>query len=180
MLAAGIIGLLLQKLLPEPHTTDRSLAMIGAIVGLFSLLLALVLGTLIGGPIGDRIGRKQIIWVSILGVAPFSLMLPYATPFWTVALSVVIAMIMASAFPAILVYGTELLPGKVGLVAGLFFGLAFGLAGIGSAVLGKLADVTSIEFVIYACSFLPLIGLLTGFLPDLARARSPQPAKSIR
>ncbi len=138
---------------------------------LFLFLAAGVVGTLVGGPIGDRIGRKQVIWVSILGIAPFTLLLPHANLLGTAILSVVISVIMASAFPAILVYATELLPGKVGLIAGLFFGLAFGLAGIGSAVLGKLADATSIEFVISACSVLPLLGLLTWFLPDLSRAK---------
>ena len=107
--------------------------------------------------------------ISVLGIAPFALILPYANLFWTVGLSIVIALIMASAFPAILVYATELVPGNVGLIAGLFFGLAFGLAGIGSAVLGKLADATSIEFVILACSFLPLLGLMTWFLPDVPK-----------
>jgi FSR family fosmidomycin resistance protein-like MFS transporter len=136
---------------------------------LFLFLGAGAIGTLAGGPVGDRIGRKQVIWLSILGIAPFTLLLPHASLVWTVLLSMLIGLIMASAFPAILVYATELLPGKVGLIAGLFFGLAFGLAGIGSAVLGKLADATSIEFVISACSFLPLIGLLTGFLPDLRK-----------
>jgi FSR family fosmidomycin resistance protein-like MFS transporter len=136
---------------------------------LFLFLGAGAVGTLAGGPIGDRIGRKQVIWLSILGIAPFALMLPHANLFWTAVLSMFIGVIMASAFPAILVYATELVPGKVGLIAGLFFGLAFGLAGIGSAVLGKLADATSIEFVISACSFLPLIGLLTWFLPDLRK-----------
>jgi FSR family fosmidomycin resistance protein-like MFS transporter len=136
---------------------------------LFLFLGAGAVGTLVGGPLGDRIGRKQVIWLSILGIAPFALALPHASLFWTAVLSVFIAGIMASAFPAILVYATELLPGKVGLIAGLFFGLAFGLAGIGSAVLGKLADATSIEFVVSACSFLPLIGLLTWFLPDLRK-----------
>ena len=134
---------------------------------LFLFLGAGAAGTLAGGPVGDRIGRKQVIWLSILGIAPFALMLPHANLFWTAVLSVFIGAIMSSAFPAILVYATELVPGKVGLIAGLFFGLAFGLAGIGSAVLGKLADATSIEFVISACSFLPLIGLLTWFLPEL-------------
>ncbi len=136
---------------------------------LFLFLGAGAVGTFAGGPIGDRIGRKQVIWLSILGIAPFALILPYAGLFWTAILSVVTGAVMASAFPAILVYATELLPGKVGLIAGLFFGLAFGLAGIGSAVLGKLADATSIEFVMYVCSFLPLIGLLTWFLPDLSK-----------
>ena len=138
-------------------------------VRLFVFLVAGTAGTLIGGPVGDRIGRKQVIWISILGVAPFSLLLPYTSLGWATILSVVIAIIMASAFQAILVYATELLPGKVGLMAGLFFGLAFGLAGIGSAVLGRLADLTSIEFVFQVCSYLPLIGLLTGFLPEVGK-----------
>ena len=140
---------------------------------LFLFLGAGAVGTLAGGPLGDRIGRKQVIWLSILGIAPFALLLPHAGLFWTVLLSMLIGLIMASAFPAILVYATELLPGKVGLIAGLFFGLAFGLAGIGSAVLGRLADATSIEFVMSACSFLPLIGLLTGLLPDLRKRSGP-------
>jgi FSR family fosmidomycin resistance protein-like MFS transporter len=140
---------------------------------LFLFLFAVALGTIIGGPVGDKIGRKQVIWISILGMAPFALLLPFANLFWTAALSVIIGMIMASAFPAILVYATELLPGKVGTIAGLFFGFAFGLAGIGSAVLGKLADATSIIFVIKVCSFLPLIGLLTGFLPNLKHNDEP-------
>jgi len=139
-------------------------------VYLFLFLCAGAVGTLAGGPIGDRIGRKQVIWLSILGIAPFALILPHANLLWTALLSMFIGVIMASAFPAILVYATELMPGKVGLIAGLFFGLAFGLAGIGSAVLGKLADATSIEFVVSACSFLPLIGLLTWFLPDVRKA----------
>ncbi len=138
-------------------------------VYLFLFLGAGAVGTLVGGPVGDRIGRKQVIWLSILGIAPFTLLLPHANLLWTALLSVLIGAIMASAFPAILVYATELVPGKVGLIAGLFFGLAFGLAGIGSAVLGKLADATSIEFIMSACSFLPLIGLLTWFLPDLRK-----------
>jgi FSR family fosmidomycin resistance protein-like MFS transporter len=139
----------------------------GAQMYLFLFLFAVALGTIIGGPVGDRIGRKQVIWISILGMAPFALLLPFANLFWTAVLSVIIGLIMASAFPAILVYATELLPGKVGTIAGLFFGFAFGMAGIGSAVLGKLADATSIIFVMKCCSFLPLIGLLTGFLPNL-------------
>jgi FSR family fosmidomycin resistance protein-like MFS transporter len=136
---------------------------------LFVFLGAGAIGTFVGGPVGDRIGRKQVIWLSILGIAPFALLLPFANLFWTAVLSVIIALIMASAFPAILVYAIELLPGNVGLVAGLFFGLAFGLAGIGSAVLGKLADVTSISFVMKACAFLPLLGLATWFLPNLRK-----------
>jgi FSR family fosmidomycin resistance protein-like MFS transporter len=139
----------------------------GSQMYLFLFLAAVALGTIVGGPVGDKIGRKQVIWISILGMAPFALLLPFANLFWTAVLSVIIGLIMASAFPAILVYATELLPGKVGTIAGLFFGFAFGMAGIGSAVLGKLADATSIMFVIKVCSFLPLIGLLTGLLPDL-------------
>ena len=137
----------------------------GSQMYLFLFLFAVALGTIIGGPVGDRIGRKQVIWISILGMAPFALMLPFANLFWTAVLSMITGFIMASAFPAILVYATELLPGKVGTIAGLFFGFAFGLAGIASAVLGKLADATSIIFVVKCCSFLPLIGLLTGLLP---------------
>jgi FSR family fosmidomycin resistance protein-like MFS transporter len=137
---------------------------------LFLFLFAVAAGTIIGGPLGDRFGRKRIIWTSILGVAPFALLLPYADLFWTGALTVCIGVILASAFPAIVVYAQELVPGKVGLIAGLFFGLAFGVAGIGSAALGQLADATSIGFVFRLCSFLPLIGLLTGLLPNLENA----------
>lgn len=134
---------------------------------LFVFLFSVAAGTLVGGPVGDRFGRKYVIWFSILGTAPFALMLPYANLFWTGVLIVPIGMILASAFSAILVYAQELIPGKVGLVAGLFFGFAFGMGGIGSALLGKLADGTSIEYVFHVCSFLPLIGLLTGFLPNI-------------
>ncbi len=134
---------------------------------LFIFLFAVAVGTIAGGPLGDKIGRKLVIWLSILGMAPFAILLPHANLFWTAVLSVINGVILASAFPAILVYATELLPGKVGTIAGLFFGVAFGLAGIGSAVLGKLADATSIAFVIKVCSFLPLLGLLTAFLPNL-------------
>ncbi len=134
---------------------------------LFVFLFASAAGTLAGGHVGDRIGRKSVIWVSILGAAPFTLLLPHVGLFWTIAMSVVVALIMSSAFPAILVYGQELLPGKVGMIAGLFFGLAFGLGGIGSAVLGHLADRTSIHYVFLVCSYLPLLGLFTGFLPDV-------------
>ena len=137
---------------------------------LFLFLFAVAVGTILGGPIGDRYGRKLVIWISILGVAPFTIALPHANLFWTGALTVVIGVILASAFSAILVYAQELVPGKVGLIAGLFFGLAFGIAGIGSAVLGELADGTSIEYVFHICSFLPLIGLLTAFLPNLRKA----------
>lgn len=134
---------------------------------LFIFLFSVAAGTLIGGPVGDRFGRKYVIWFSILGTAPFAMMLPYANLFWTGVLIVPIGMILASAFSAILVYAQELIPGKVGLVAGLFFGFAFGMGGIGSALLGKLADSTSISHVYYICSFLPLIGIVTGFLPNI-------------
>ena len=134
---------------------------------LFVFLFAVAVGTIAGGPVGDKIGRKLVIWISILGMAPFAILLPHANLPCTIVLSVINGMILASAFPAILVYATELLPGKVGTIAGLFFGFAFGLAGIASAVLGKLADATSILFVVKACSFLPLLGLLTAFLPNL-------------
>jgi FSR family fosmidomycin resistance protein-like MFS transporter len=136
---------------------------------LFVFLFAVAAGTIIGGPLGDRFGRKYVIWLSILGVAPFALMLPYVGLTATVILTAIIGVILASAFPAIIVFAQELVPGKVGLIAGLFFGFAFGVAGIGSALMGKLADHTSIEFVFYVCSFFPLIGLLTVFLPNLER-----------
>jgi MFS transporter, FSR family, fosmidomycin resistance protein len=135
-------------------------------VHLFIFLFSVAAGTLIGGPIGDRFGRKYVIWFSILGVAPFTLLLPFANLFWTSVLTVFIGVILASAFSAILVYAQELVPGKVGMIAGLFFGLAFGMGGIGSAVLGRLADRTSIQYVFHLTAFLPLLGLLTGFLPD--------------
>ena len=143
-------------------------------IHLFVFLAAVAAGTIIGGPIGDRIGRKYVIWVSILGVAPFTLMLPYANLFWTSALTVVIGIVLASAFSAILVYAQELIPGNVGMVAGLFFGFAFGLGGVGAAVLGNLADATSIGFVYKVCSFLPLIGILTVLLPNLEQKRPAQ------
>ncbi len=135
-------------------------------VHLFFFLGAVALGTLVGGPLGDRIGRKYVIWVSILGMLPFTLMLPYANLFWTGILSVVIGLFMASAFPAIVVYAQELLPGRVGMISGLFFGFAFGMGGIGAAVLGALADATSITYVYQVCAFLPAIGLLAVFLPS--------------
>lgn len=134
---------------------------------LFVFLGAVAAGTLMGGAIGDKFGRKYVIWISILGVAPFTLLLPYVSLFWIGILSVLIGLILSSAFSAILVYATELLPGKVGLVAGLFFGFAFGMGGLGSAVLGKLADLTSIEYVFRICAFLPLIGIIAGFLPNI-------------
>jgi len=140
-------------------------------VYLFVFLFSVAAGTIIGGPLGDRFGRKLVIWISILGVAPFSLALPYANLPVTVVLSVFIGMILASAFSAILVYAQELVPGKVGMISGLFFGLAFGMAGVGSALLGKLADHTSVEYVFHVCAFLPLIGILTGLLPDIGSER---------
>jgi MFS transporter, FSR family, fosmidomycin resistance protein len=133
---------------------------------LFAFLGAAAAGTFAGGPIGDRFGRKYVIWGSILGVLPFTLALPYVNLFWTGVLSVAIGLILASAFSAIVVYAQELLPGRVGLVAGLFFGFAFGIAGLGAAVLGKLADLTSIDVVYRVCAFLPALGLLAVFLPD--------------
>jgi FSR family fosmidomycin resistance protein-like MFS transporter len=136
-------------------------------VYLFVFLAAVALGTIIGGPIGDRFGRKKVIWASILGVAPFSLWLPHADLPTTMVLSVLIGLILASAFSAILVYAQELVPGRVGQIAGIFFGLAFGIAGVGSAALGHVADVTSIEAVYRFCGYLPLIGILTILLPDL-------------
>ena len=138
---------------------------------LFVFLFSVAAGTLLGGPIGDRFGRKYVIWFSILGAAPFTLLLPHVNLFWTSVLTVFIGFILSSAFSAILVYAQELLPGKVGMVSGLFFGFAFGMGGIGSALLGILADHTSIEYVYKVCAFLPLIGLLTGFLPDIGHKR---------
>ncbi|RAJ10550.1 FSR family fosmidomycin resistance protein-like MFS transporter [Chitinophaga skermanii] len=139
---------------------------------LFIFLFAIAAGTIIGGPVGDKIGRKYVIWISILGVAPFTLLLPYVGLAATVVLSVFIGVILSSAFSAILVYATELIPGKVGMVAGLFFGLAFGMGGIGSAVIGKLIDMTSLEYVYKLCSFLPLLGLLTYFLPNVEKNKA--------
>jgi FSR family fosmidomycin resistance protein-like MFS transporter len=141
---------------------------------LFLFLAAVAAGTIIGGPVGDRIGRKYVIWVSILGVAPFTLALPYASLLWTAVLSMIIGVVLASAFSAIIVYAQELIPSRVGLVSGVFFGFAFGMGGIGSAVLGRLADQTGIDYVYHICSFLPLIGLLTVLLPDVGTR--PRPA----
>jgi MFS transporter, FSR family, fosmidomycin resistance protein len=134
---------------------------------LFAFLGSVALGTIFGGPLGDRFGRKIVIWVSILGVLPFTLALPHADLFWTVALTVPIGFILASAFPAIVVYAQELMPGKTGTVAGLFFGFAFGMGGIGAAVLGALADATSIEYVYRVCAWLPLVGVLAVLLPKV-------------
>ena len=147
-----------------------NLSIQGAQYLLFVYLASIALGTILGGPIGDRFGRKYVIWVSILGVAPFSLLLPHVGLAATVVLTVVIGLILASAFSAILVYAQELVPGKVGMISGLFFGLAFGCGGIASAVLGHLADLTSIGFVFEVCGYLPLLGLVTWFLPDIEGA----------
>lgn len=136
-------------------------------IHLFIFLFAVAAGTMIGGPVGDKIGRKYVIWFSILGVAPFTLMLPHASLYWTSILTVIIGLILASAFSAILVYAQELIPGKTGMVSGLFFGLAFGMGGVGAAVLGQIADKTSIEQVYQYCAFLPLLGIFTILLPNL-------------
>jgi len=149
--------------------TKFHLSVQNAQIYLFVFLGAVALGTFVGGPIGDRIGRKYVIWFSILGVFPFTLALPYANLFWTGILTVFIGLILASAFAAIIVFAQELLPNRVGMISGLFFGFAFGMAGVGAAVLGKLADMFSIGFVYHICSFLPLIGLLAAFLPDLRK-----------
>jgi MFS transporter, FSR family, fosmidomycin resistance protein len=148
---------------------------------LFAFLGAVAAGTIIGGPVGDRFGRKYVIWASILGVLPFTLVLPYANLFWTAILSVIIGIILASAFSAILVYAQELLPGNVGMVSGLFFGFAFGIGGIGAAALGKIADYYGMEFVYHLCAYLPAIGILTAFLPNLetrsSHARETKPGR---
>ncbi|MFI3309571.1 MFS transporter [Ewingella allii] len=141
-------------------------------IHLFVFLFAVAAGTIIGGPIGDKIGRKYVIWASILGVAPFTLLLPHANLMWTSILSVIIGVVLASAFSAILVFAQELIPGKVGMVSGLFFGLAFGMGGLGAAVLGYVADRTSIELVYQICAFLPLLGILTAFLPNIEQKQS--------
>jgi FSR family fosmidomycin resistance protein-like MFS transporter len=141
-------------------------------IDLFFFLGAVAAGTIVGGPLGDRFGRKWVIWGSIVGVLPFTLLLPHVGLMWTRILVVVIGLILASAFSAILVYAQELVPGRIGLISGLFFGFAFGMAGVGAAVLGQLADHTSIEYVYRVCAFLPFIGLLTGFLPDLETAHA--------
>jgi MFS transporter, FSR family, fosmidomycin resistance protein len=139
---------------------------------LFILLAAVAVGTFIGGPIGDRIGRKTVIWFSILGTLPFSLALPYANEFWSVALTIPIGLILSSAFPAMVVYAQELLPGRVGMISGLFFGLAFGLGGIGAALMGAFADATSIVTVFHYASFLPALGLLALFLPNREKLKT--------
>jgi FSR family fosmidomycin resistance protein-like MFS transporter len=140
-------------------------------IHLFVFLASVAIGTIAGGSIGDRFGRKYVIWFSILGVLPFTLVLPHANLFWTGVLTVPIGLILASAFSAILVYAQDLVPGKVGMISGLFFGFAFGMGGLGAAVLGHLADVTSVEFVYKLCAYLPVIGVLAAFLPAMEHAR---------
>lgn len=136
---------------------------------MFIYLIAYAAGTILGGPLGDKIGRKYVIWLSVFGAAPFALLLPYVNLFWTDVLMIIIGMIISSAFPAILVYAQELLPRKLGMVSGLFYGFAFGMGALGSALLGKLADFTSIQYVYHVCSFLPLIGIICYFLPNLKK-----------
>jgi len=137
-------------------------------------LASAAVGGMAGGPLGDRLGSKYIIWASILGVLPFTLLLPHANLFWTCVLTVPIGLILASAFPAIVVYAQDLLPGRTGMVAGLFFGLAFGMGSVGAAVLGKVADHIGIDFVYQLCAFLPLIGLLAALLPDVHKQHTPR------
>jgi FSR family fosmidomycin resistance protein-like MFS transporter len=149
------------------HVSVRS-----AQVHLFVFLLAMALGTLFGGPLGDRIGRKRVIWVSILGIAPFTLMLPYVDLMWVGILTFIIGLILSSAFSAIVVFAQELMPGNVGAVSGLFFGFAFGIGGIGAAVLGGLADTHGIEFVYRICAYLPLLGMVAAFLPNIEHRRN--------
>ena len=153
------------------------LSLESAQIYLFVFLASVAVGTLIGGPLSDRIGRKYVMWGSILGVLPFTLMLPHANLFWTGVLSVVIGLTIASASSTIIVYALDLVPSKIGTVAGLFFGLSFGMAGVGAALLGRLADATSIDFVYRLCAFLPAIGLVSAFLPNLGR---PVPAAAAR
>jgi FSR family fosmidomycin resistance protein-like MFS transporter len=151
-------------------------------IHLFVFLASVAVGTIAGGSLGDRFGRKFVIWASILGVLPFTVALPYANLFWTGVLTVPIGIILASAFPAIVVYGQELMPLKVGTVAGLFFGLAFGLGGTGAALIGQVADATGIQFVFKLCSFLPLLGLLAAFLPHIetgGRGRRTDPPRAV-
>jgi len=136
---------------------------------LFIYLLAYAIGTILGGPLGDKIGRKYVIWLSVFGAAPFALLLPYSNLFWTDVLMIIIGIIISSAFPAILVYAQELIPKKLGMISGLFYGFAFGMGALGSALLGKLADITSLAFVYQICSYLPLIGMICYFLPNLKK-----------
>ena len=173
---AGLNSYYTFYLMTKFHVSVRT-----AQIDLFIFLAAVAAGTILGGPVGDRFGRKYVIWGSILGVLPFTLMLPYANLFWTPILSVVIGLILASAFSAIVVYAQELVPGRVGMISGVFFGFAFGMAGLGAAVLGELADRVGIESVYRLCAFLPVIGVLAAFLPDVkhtdteARRSVPRP-----
>jgi FSR family fosmidomycin resistance protein-like MFS transporter len=154
-------------LIEKFHVSVRS-----AQVHLFVFLLAMALGTLFGGPLGDRIGRKRVIWVSILGIAPFTLLLPHVDLMWVGILTFIIGLILSSAFSAIVVFAQELMPGNVGAVSGLFFGFAFGIGGIGAAVLGGLADTRGIEFVYRICAYLPLLGMVAAFLPNIEHRKS--------
>jgi FSR family fosmidomycin resistance protein-like MFS transporter len=163
---ASMISYFIFYLIAKFHVSVQT-----AQIYLFIFLFSVAAGTLLGGPLGDRFGRKYVIWFSILGVAPFTLILPHANLFWTAVLAVIIGVVLASAFSAILVYAQELLPGKIGMISGLFFGFAFGMGGLGSAILGALADQKGIIYVYQVCAFLPLIGLLTGFLPDIGGRR---------
>jgi FSR family fosmidomycin resistance protein-like MFS transporter len=165
---ASLISYYIFYLINKFHISTQN-----AQIHLFIFLGAVAAGTIIGGPVGDRIGRRYVIWCSILGVLPFSLLLPYVNLFWTTILSVIIGLILASAFAAILVYAQDLIPGRVGVVSGLFFGFAFGLGGVGAALLGKLADRNGIDFVYHLCAFLPAIGILTAFLPNLGHTQPP-------
>jgi FSR family fosmidomycin resistance protein-like MFS transporter len=142
---------------------------------LFVFLGSVAAGTILGGPIGDRFGAKTVIWGSILGVLPFTLAMPYANLHWTIILSALIGLILSSAFPAIIVFAQELVPGRVGMIAGMFFGFAFGMAGIAAAVLGVVADAKGIDYVYHICSYLPLLGLLTVFLPNMRQAAYAKP-----
>jgi FSR family fosmidomycin resistance protein-like MFS transporter len=141
-------------------------------VQLFIFMAATAAGTLIGGQLTDKLGRLPMIWISILGVLPFTLLLPYASLFWTGVLTTIIGLMMASAFPAILTYAQELVPGRVGMIAGMFFGFAFGLGGLGAAAMGKIADATSIEFVYHLTAFLPALGVVAILLPNLEKKRA--------
>jgi MFS transporter, FSR family, fosmidomycin resistance protein len=154
-------------LIEKFHVSVRS-----AQIHLFVFLLAMAIGTLFGGPLGDRIGRKRVIWVSILGIAPFTLILPYVDLMWVGMLTFVIGLILSSAFSAIVVFAQELMPGNVGAVSGLFFGFAFGIGGIGAAVLGGVADRHGIEFVYRICAYLPLLGMVAAFLPNIERRKN--------
>jgi len=163
---AGITSYYTFYLIHQFHTSVKS-----AQLHLFVFLAAVALGTFAGGPLGDRFGRKYVIWFSILGALPFTLALPYANLFWTSVLSVAVGLILSSAFSAIVVFGQELVPGKVGMISGLFFGFSFGMGGIGAAALGWLADMTSITFVYQVCAFLPALGLFAAFLPNIETQR---------